>query len=217
MRLLPFLALACLWAGAAHGASALRWDRKTVETETGSAEKTARAEFVFTNVSKQPVVIDSVKPGCGCTTAALDKKTYEPGEKGHITAVFTPGSRQGVQVKAIKVTVKGEPDPAVLTMVTRVGDTVQIDPPLVLWRLGEPFEPKTIQVKVPSSSGLRLTRVQSGNPQIAAKLSTLKEGSEYQITVTPGDIRERAVVVLKIQGLTRSNEPKEFQAYAQVK
>lgn len=218
MRILPLLALFGILGGVgANAESALRWERKTVEAHTGPVDKTAHAAFAFTNISQQPATIDSVKSSCGCTTAALEKKTYAPGEKGHITAIFTPGSRQGTQVKAIRVNVKGESEPTILTMVTQVGEAVQIQPPLVFWKPGEARQSKTIAIKIPPSAGLRVVKVQSGNPQIAAKLETVKEGAEYQITVTPGEVKAPAMAVLKIQGLTRSNEPKEFQAYAQVK
>jgi hypothetical protein len=216
MKFLPLLALFGMlsWANAE---SALRWESKTVEAQANPGDKTARAEFVFTNVSKQPVTISSVKPGCGCTTATLEKKTYEPGEKGHITAIFTPGSHQGTQVKGIRVAVRGEAEPTTLTMVTHIGAAPKMDPPLVFWRTGEAPHPKTIHVKLPPEAGLRLVKVTSNNPKIAAKLATLKEGSDYQLSVTPEATKERTTAILTIQGQTRSNEPKEFQAYAQIK
>ena len=196
--------------------SALRWERKVVETQVAPGEKTVRAEFPFTNTSKQPVTIDSVKSSCGCTTASLDKKNYLPGEKGQITAVFTPtSSRKGTQVKAIKVTVKGEPDPAYLTLVARVGEAVEFNPPLVFWRVAEAPKPKTIRVKVPA--GTRLTGVTSSHPRMTVKLELVKEGAEYLVTVVPMGTNERLTSVLKLQGVTVANEPKEYQAYAQVK
>jgi len=197
--------------------SALRWDKKVADLQPDPAEKTARADFAFTNVSKQPVTIDSVKPGCGCTTAALEKKTYQPGEKGHITAVFTIGSHKGDQVKGINVTVRGEREPTVLTMVTHVSEPVKIDPPLVFWRTGDALRAKTITVRLPANMGLRLMKVSSNDPKMTAKLETVKEGTEYKITVTPGDTAQKSMATLNLQGVTRSNEAKTLQAYAQVK
>lgn len=104
--------------GMARAQSALHWENKTVEVRPAASEKTVRADFAFTNASRQPVVIDAVKSSCGCTTVSLDKKVYQPGEKGRITGVFTPGRSRGVQAKAISVKVKGEPKPTILTMVT---------------------------------------------------------------------------------------------------
>ena len=201
--------------GCAHAQSALRWDKKIIELEPPPGEKTARADFSFTNVSKQPATIAAVKPSCGCTTAGLDKKVYQPGESGHITAVFTLGSRKGDQAKAIRVDVRGETPATVLTLVTHIGEPMKLEPSLVYWRAGEAPRAKTILVKLPV--GTRLTRVSSSDPQFAATLEPVGEKSEYKITVTPKGTAQKATAVLSIQGTTRSNEARTFQAYAQVK
>lgn len=99
----------------------LRWDSKTLEFFPSSSEKTVRADFGFTNTGREPIEIDSVKSSCGCTTVSLEKKVYQPGEKGHITGILTPGRHSGVITKGISVKVKGEPKPTVLLMVTHIG------------------------------------------------------------------------------------------------
>ena len=118
--ILPLLALLAM-LGCAQAQSALRWDKKIIELQPGPLEKTAKGEFTFTNVGKQPVTIDSVKPSCGCTTAGLEKKIFQPGETGHLTAVFTIGSRKGDQAKSIRVNVRGENPATLLTLVTHIG------------------------------------------------------------------------------------------------
>ena len=217
--LLCLLSLAALLGAlpCAQAQSALRWENKTVETHPGQGEKTARGDFEFTNTSNQPVVIDSVKPGCGCTTVGLEKKIYQPGEKGHITAVLTLGSHKGMLAKGITVNVRGERQPTVLMLVAQVEDSVKIDPPLVFWRNGEAPRSKTIKLRIPAGLGLRLARVLSNEPKIAATWDTIQDGTEYRITVTPEDTSRRTMAVLTIQALTRSNEARVYQAYAQVK
>ena len=219
MKRILLLSLSALLAmvPSARGESALRWDAKTQEVRPNSQEKTARADFGFTNASSQPVTIESVRSSCGCTTAALEKKTYQPGEKGRIVAIFTIGSRQGTQVKAIRVGVRGESEPTLLTMVTHVGEAVKIDPPLVYWRTGDAPRPKTIKLKFPDGLGLRVARVSSSDAKIAAAVETLKEGAEYKITVTPEGTARECAAVLTIQAVSRANESKTFLAYAQVK
>lgn len=195
--------------------SALRWDKKNVEVSPAPGEKTVRADFAFTNISNQPVTIDSVKSSCGCTTAVPDKKTYQPGEKGHITAVFTIGGRQGFQAKAIRVSVRGESEPTTLTMVTQVGETAKMDSSLVYWKVGDPAKPKTIRVKAPS--GVKLTGVTSNNPKFSATLESSQEKGEYQIVVTPQDTSRPMVAVLSLEGSGRGKEAKAFTVYAQIK
>lgn len=213
-RLALLLALLLPLTGAA-AESALRWERKTIEASPAPGEKTVRAEFGFVNTSQAPVVIDSVKSSCGCTTAAPEKKVYQPGERGQITAVFTPGSRQGLQVKAIRVTVKGEREPVTLTLAARIGPALQIDPPLVYWRTGDAPRPKVLRVTVPSDSGLRVTGVKSSDPQMEAALEPDKGG--VRVVVTPKTTARPATAVVTIQAVARSGEARAFQAYAQVK
>lgn len=211
---LPLLALLGM-LGCAQAQPALRWDKKTIELQPAAEEKTAKAEFVFTNTGKQPVTIDSVKSSCGCTTVALEKKTYQPGEKGHITGVFTMGSRRGDQSKSIRVNIRGESDATILTMVTHIGEPIKLEPSLVFWRVGEAPRAKTITAKLPS--GIRLTRVTSSEPRFLATLEPVGEKDEYKITVTPDATSQKCMAVLNLQGTTRSNEPRVFQAFALIK
>ena len=212
--ILPLLALLGM-LGCAQAQSALRWDKKIIELQPGPMEKTARAEFAFTNASKAPVVIDSVRPSCGCTTAGLEKKIYQPGESGRLTAIFTMGSRKGDQAKSIRVNIRGENPATVLTLVTHIGEPVKLEPSLVFWRAGEAPRAKTIRVTLPE--GTRLTRISSSDAKFSATLEPVGEKSEYRITVTPEGTAQKATAVLNIQGMTRSKEPRTFQAYAQVK
>ena len=211
---LPLVALLAM-LGCAQAQSALRWDKKIIELQPGSSEKTARADFAFTNIGNQPVTIESVKSSCGCTTVGLEKKTYQPGEKGRITGVFTMGSRKGDQVKSIRVNVRGETDPIVLTMVTHIGEAIKLEPSLVFWRAGEAPRAKIINVKLPD--GMRITRVTSSDPAITATLETTGEKGECKITVTPEATSRKTMAVLNIQGVNRSNEQRMLQAFALIK
>lgn len=52
-------------------------------------------------------VIESTNPDCGCVVAGLEKKRYEPGERGEILARFTMGDRRGQREKSIRVSTDG--------------------------------------------------------------------------------------------------------------
>ena len=65
--------------------------------------KTVPLEFKLKNVGDGVLVIESVKPGCGCTEAKLDKKSLNKGEFATVTASFKPGSFEGVVQKSITV------------------------------------------------------------------------------------------------------------------
>jgi len=201
----------------AFAGSALQWDHKLLEFHPAPTEKAVKAEFSFTNISSEPVTIGSVRSSCGCTTVGLDKKTYQPGEKGHVTAIFTIGSRRGVQVKAIRVAVQGEPDPAILSLVANLSVPLKIDPEFVFWQRGEDPCPKIMKLAIPSDSHLRPTKVSSNDPRISTTLETVKAGSEYRIVITPDGTAKPAMAILTVEAALPSNQTQVFHAYAQVK
>ncbi len=65
--------------------------------------------FKFTNTGTEPLIIDNVKPSCGCTTPEWSKDPVPPGGTGFIKAVFDSKGREGTQSKTI--TVKSNTNP----------------------------------------------------------------------------------------------------------
>jgi hypothetical protein len=60
--------------------------------------------FRFKNTGDKPLVIESVKPACGCTVADYPKQPLKPGDEGEITGEFDSEGREGQQHKEITVT-----------------------------------------------------------------------------------------------------------------
>ena len=65
--------------------------------------ETVGCYFNFTNTGKYPLVIDKVKPGCGCTTVNYPKQPILPGNKGEIEVRFDSKGFSGHQYKVIQV------------------------------------------------------------------------------------------------------------------
>ena len=215
MKALRFLAVLLLTPCLAH--AELRWKEKRLEFHPASSDTEVKAEFNFSNAGQTAVTIDSIKPGCDCTTAALDKKTYQPGEKGRITATFIIGERRGLQDKPIRVTIQGEKEPTVLSMVTHIPDLVKLSPSFVFWRIGEESQAKAIEVTLPPESKMRVTKVTSSDPKMTAKVETVQEGAAYKIVVTPSDTSAPVAAILWIECASPSGVPKSFTAYAHIK
>ena len=62
-------------------------------------------EFEFTNVGKEPLIIENVKASCGCTTPGWTKEPVMPGKKGMVSAQYNM-AREGNFTKTITVTTK---------------------------------------------------------------------------------------------------------------
>jgi len=63
-------------------------------------------DFVFTNVSDKPIVIETATPSCGCTTPVWPQAPIGKGKADKITAGFNAGSA-GPFTKTIAVKLAG--------------------------------------------------------------------------------------------------------------
>ncbi|MDD2419226.1 MAG: DUF1573 domain-containing protein [Bacteroidia bacterium] len=70
--------------------------------------------FVFENIGKQPVVVQTVIASCGCTTPVWTKQPIMPGEKGNIEVTFLNDQGPYPFDKALTVYITGEPKPVIL-------------------------------------------------------------------------------------------------------
>ena len=58
-----------------------------------------RHDFTFTNTGKTPLVIQSVKADCGCTTPSWPKEMIQPGETEKISVQFDSEWKPGGKTK----------------------------------------------------------------------------------------------------------------------
>lgn len=58
-------------------------------------------EYVFTNTGSTPLIINSVRASCGCTTPNYPKEPIKPGEQSKIEVVFDTSNQPGMQHKVI--------------------------------------------------------------------------------------------------------------------
>jgi uncharacterized protein YdeI (BOF family) len=63
----------------------------------------ANYEFKFTNKGTEPLIINSVKASCGCTTPNWTREPVMPGKDGVITASYNSKGRPGAFNKSITI------------------------------------------------------------------------------------------------------------------
>jgi len=80
----------------------IKWQKVTHDFGTIQHNKPVMAEFRFTNISKDPVVITRVVASCGCTVPKYDELPILPGKEGVIRTSFDAETR-GVFHKKITV------------------------------------------------------------------------------------------------------------------
>jgi len=88
----------------------------STEHDFGQVQEGEKVTHVFEvlNTGKADLLLQSVKPSCGCTTPRYDKKPIRPGKKGTIEVVFNTKGRPGKQRKTVTVVTNTEPANTVL-------------------------------------------------------------------------------------------------------
>jgi hypothetical protein len=208
--------LLCTFAGSAFGQ--LAWEHPEQTFNSKPQDESVVAKYRFTNTGKQALKIENVKTSCGCTTAALAKTEYAPGESGEIETKFVFAGRTGKQEKAITVTTSDAPQqPTILRLYVNIEEPVKIQPEVVLWRVGEQPEPKTIHIAVADDSPVKIQSVISDNPEVKIQVTEVKPGKEYEVQVTPGDLSRPAAATLMIHTDYPAENPRTRYAYARIK
>jgi hypothetical protein len=108
-----FLLLASISATQAE----LRWQQLEQKFQVRSQDKFIETKYVFTNVGNQAVTIDMVLTSCGCTTTALTKTVYQPGESGELVVRYDFDASSGHEEKSILVTTNDNSHPTELRLV----------------------------------------------------------------------------------------------------
>lgn len=214
MKLLHFLVPLLLLRHLAHGA--LEWESKQIDVTPALADTVVHAAYRFTNTGKEPVTIESVEPTCGCTTAVLDRKEYQPGEKGHIDITFTMGQRTGLQNKPVAVRIRGESEPITLSFIVRIPEFLKVTPQFLYWQVGDMPEPKTILLSVEPGTELKIGKILSDS-RFKTTLETIHEGKEYRLIVQPATTSEKCMAAVTIEAIVSGNVQKFFSTYAHIK
>ncbi|HEX8296675.1 MAG TPA: DUF1573 domain-containing protein [Chthoniobacteraceae bacterium] len=211
LRLLFFLV--CLTSSAF---AQLKWEKPWQEFDRTPEDGHLATKFSFKNTGPNIVKIKGVKSSCGCTSAALEKKVYAPGESGEILAKFTFGSRRGTHRKQIVVTTdQGERQE--LDFVVSIEQALTVTPALVFWKVGQPADAKLVQLTVTPGKTVRIKAVTSSNPRVIPTLQTLKAGEQYQIAVRPGDTMQKETAELTVQTDYPLDAPRSYTIHARVK
>jgi hypothetical protein len=209
------------WAAQATDANTppatIKWENTQLEFNPTPTDTDVKADYVFTVSGSEPVTIEDVIPSCGCTTTSLDKKTYQPGEKGHIPAKFNIGARTGVQHKTIRVKFKNETAPTNLTLIVHIPELIKISPQFVYWMVGDVAQAKKIDLTVSPDAKVSVTKVFSSDPKIMTGLETVQAGKAYKVVVTPTQTATPLMAVLTIEVSMPPNQQKLMTAYAQIK
>ena len=211
------LSICCFALAAAPLRAELVWEKSAQTFHRAPGDGHLETKYVFRNGGKTPVTIRKVRTSCGCTSAKLAKNTFDPGEQGEITVKFTFGDRTGPHRKIIVVDTDEKPDSAQLSLLVWIHEPLTIAPALVFWKTGEAAAAKTVQLTAEGGTQVRVKSVASSNPRLAAKLETIKAGSEYAVSVTPADTSAKESAEITVETDFPADQPRSYTIHARIK
>ncbi len=197
--------------------AAIEWASVTQSQVAEPMTTEVSSVYAFTNRGAAPVSIVNIKSSCGCTTAALEKKTYAPGESGEIVASLKVGNRQGVQKNTITVHTDDGMPSTVLTMETTIPRVVTIQPAFVIWGLGGAADPKSISIKMGVKDPVRITSASSDHENISVEVEILGDGREYRLNLYPLSTDETLRARITVETDYPVGSPRSYVIHAHVR
>jgi Protein of unknown function (DUF1573) len=199
-------------------AAQLRWETRELELSPSADQTEVTTHFKFQNIGQSEIKITSVSTSCGCTTAALEKNTVAPGEKGQIEAKFNVGGGFGLQQKTILVESTDPESPKTsLTLRVHIPAVAQVSPNVLQWELGAAPSAQAINIRILNDLPIHAVSATSSNPRILARVEQAVPSKEYRVIVEPKGTSEPVTAVLTIKTDYPAENPKEYTAVARIK
>lgn len=213
---LAWRALACA-ATISCPLSALEWRSTSFAGVARPLQRTVDVAFEFKNTGAEAVQFRSIETNCDCLEAVADKPSYAPGETGRLTARFTIGDRLGAYHRSITVLTSDEPQPRRLSVELEAPPPVVVEPLELVWPVGGPREPRTVDLRVAEGLAVELQEVLATAAGFRALLETVAPGTHYRLRVTPEVIDRPFSAAFRIRGRSADGQPLTVSAYGHVR
>lgn len=200
----------------------LAFESKNLELTLKPGEENADITFRFKNSSSKRVEIDSLQVACSCLGVNLkgDKKVYDPGENGEIIARFSVGNLMGTMEKHVIVKLARESpgsEPIILTTKITIPELIEITPRTLNWKQGVSPTPQVQKILIHHNEPIHITSVVSTSSQFPVQLKTIRDGWEYEVSVTPEKTNEPGMAIIKITSDSKISRYRQINAFALVK
>ena len=164
--------------------------------------------FEFENTGDSVLIIKNISTSCGCTAAKLEKKEYQPGEKGSIPVKFNSRGMQGKVSKFVTVTTNDKEN--IYSRLQLTGEVtmtnfaeIELNPDKIDFekvKLGKEYS-KKVEIKNTGTIDLRIIEVTHG-PEIVMEFpdKTVKPGDKLTVNIAFKPMQEgRFTSFLKIR------------------
>jgi len=166
--------------------------------------KSLEMDFGFKNEGDKAVKIHHYDAPCSCLSAKVKggKLEYAPGEEGVIRGFFDMGNFSGVINKSIAIWMEGDPEgkpSIVLTARVHIPELVLIEPKTLKWTIGDEVAAKTMRITMDYDRPIKILGINGSSERFKHELKTIREGEEYELSITPDETKTPGIGVLRIE------------------
>jgi hypothetical protein len=198
-------------------ATALDWPTTVVEARAAPFQTTVEVSFAFQNVGTQPVTLRNIQSNCDCLAVASDRRVYQPGESGRLTAKFTVGDRIGRHERTIHVVSDDAATPTLLSVRIEVPELATVEPRGVDWPIGAVDNEKALVLRVADGLWIEFTEASPTNARFAARLECVEPGRHYRLLLKPTGTATAANAAIRVAGRDKAGRSVLISAYANVR
>jgi hypothetical protein len=186
------LSLLCLLLAISGGAlrAELVFASETLRHDAAFGEREFAGRFTFTNRGAEPVTILKTASSCGCTVPTLAKQVYAPGESGEILALFTYGSRTGMQRKDVTVTTSEGTHQLLLEV--SIPLRWKLNQRLLRWNERNATAVQTLTVEFFHGLPTRLERIDINEERFAVESRWSADGTRLTLEIKPRALLEKS-------------------------
>ena len=177
-------------------AADLAFVQPTFTVTPAAGAETVTAQFAFSNAGTTPLTITQLEASCGCTTVDLEKRLYQPGEKGEVSVILDLSGLSGPQDKTVQVQYDRGPM-ILLHLKVLLPEAPSVEPTFLTWKVGAPPSGQIAVITMPTGVAERPLEVTSTSPDITGILAPRPDGS-WSLTVTPAATAASTNVMFKI-------------------
>jgi copper(I)-binding protein len=181
------------WASMAAAAPEIVIDQPSYDFGTIPQGKKVEHVFTLRNAGDAPLIINNVRPSCGCTAASVTTSVIPPGKTGGIKSSFDSSNFTGTVHKTIAVDTNASRSPVTtLNLKGTVFEELQVNPRQLNMGMVKINETTRFAVILTNkgTKPVRLTSVKAPSAQMTADADKKNlnpgESARISVAVTPG-------------------------------
>lgn len=179
-------------AAVVYAGPEITFEKQKIDFGEISSGKVLDLKYMFENTGDETLIIKNINTSCGCTYTRLEKKEYEPGEKGVIPVKFFSKGYRGKVTKTVTVVSNDKVNPYLrlsLSGLIKLKDfsVAEIDKDLLDFNVIRLNEKPSKEVIITNTGNIDLRILEvTHSPEVSTIFTkkVIKSGETGKLTVT---------------------------------